>query len=161
MNSKIVFLDIDGVICVYPEYQFNWIGNENDRLSGLCCKYLKEILDTTQAKIVITSSWRLSEKNSADLYRQLEKHGIAKDYIIGQTASLSSDKNIKTHNELRWFEIKDYIEKNGITDYIILDDFNLDKYDKPHLVKTKKHTGITEKLKEVCIEKLSRKSSQQ
>jgi len=155
-SKKTVFLDIDGVVCLYPERQQDWCGNQNDRLSGHCCKNLKSVLDAAEAKIVITSSWRLDENDLLNLYRQLDRFGITKEYIAGETPDLRSDKSIKTHNQLRWREISRYIDDYGVESYVIIDDFNLDRFDKPHLVKTKRHEGLTAKLAEVCINKLKK-----
>jgi len=152
--EKIIFLDIDGVLCVYPEIQQDWVSNTNSTLTDYCCRNLKAALDSTGAKLVITSSWRLREKDLDDLIWQLDWQGISKDNIVGQTADLSSNEKIKSHNELRWLEIKDYIDKHQIKEYVILDDFNLEKHDKQHLVRTKKHDGLTLKLTGVVINKL-------
>ena len=155
MANKVVFLDIDGVVCLYPEWQQNWEGNQNDRLDEYCCKNLKAVLDVTDAKIVITSSWRLTKMYLSDLYNQFERFGITNDYIVGQTADLRrSDNNIKSHNQLRWVEIEDYVDKHSVEKYIILDDFNLEEYDKERFVRTKMHSGLTAHLKDVCINKL-------
>jgi len=156
--GSVVFLDIDGVICLYPEHQSYWANNQNGLLSAICCKYLKEILDTTGAKIVLTSSWRLSRESLTDLHGQLEQYGIMPDYFGGSTEDFSRQNGIQSHNHLRWLEIKDYIEKHKIVNYVILDDFNLEKYDKEHLIRTKMHQGLTAKLKEVSIRKLKNRN---
>lgn len=67
---SIVFLDIDGVLCThksidepklpFPEgfympFRMGW-----DRLDKECVKRLNEIIEATDAKIVISSTWRLS-----------------------------------------------------------------------------------------------------
>jgi hypothetical protein len=46
MEMNIIFLDIDGVIC---------LGREIDQE---CLKNLKAIVDVTSARIVLSSSWR-------------------------------------------------------------------------------------------------------
>jgi hypothetical protein len=159
MERKVLFLDIDGVLCLYPEWQTEWCGNQNASLSNCCCENLKRILDATGAKIVLTSSWRLHHKNIVDLYVQFESSssGLTKEDIIGQTEDFRKRDEVKGHVQMRWWEINDYIEKNGITDYIIIDDFNLERYDKEHFIKTKRHIGLTAELAAVAIRLLGGK----
>jgi hypothetical protein len=114
-NPKIVFLDIDGVICLYPEWQQSWIGNENSLLDQCSCGHLKEILELTGAQIVITSSWRLEGDSLKRLSDQFAQFDIKKDCVIGQTEDFSLEYKGKSHNELRWLEIKDFIGKYRIT----------------------------------------------
>jgi len=45
---KVIFLDFDGVITVPPKWYL-----KADKI-----KYIKQIVDTTGAKIVVSSSWR-------------------------------------------------------------------------------------------------------
>jgi hypothetical protein len=149
---KIIFLDIDGVLCLYWGSQTDWRQNQNKVFNEHCCKNLKEVLDTTGAKIVLISSWRLFEEHLENCYRQLEKHGISKNYIVGCTADLSS-QGIEGHLELRRREIEDYTKKHGITNYVILDDFAIDDC---RLVKTNMHYGLTETQKTDCIAKLKK-----
>jgi hypothetical protein len=46
LETKIVFLDMDGVICLRSGIEVE------------CLKNLKKIVEQTQARIVISSSWR-------------------------------------------------------------------------------------------------------
>jgi len=154
IKDKIIFLDIDGVLCVFPEWQNSWVDNEKNLFSEPLIKNLKTILDATGAKIVISSSWRLHKKSLLYLYNQLEKCGILRSYIVGQTDDLSKHIRFSFYTELRWLEIKDYIDKNKIEKYIIIDDYDLEKYDKLHLVRTKRYMGLTAVLTNVCIKKL-------
>ncbi len=155
MSDKIIFLDIDGVLCPYPEWQQDWVGNQNDQFDAVCCKYLRDILDRTGAKIVMTSSWRLFPENANNMWLQFCRFGIPWDTVVGNTPDLQGNRAIKTHLELRWAEIRDYIERFRIEKYIILDDFNLERFDKAHLIRTQRYTGLTAKLRDVCIRKLS------
>lgn len=151
---KIIFLDVDGVICLYPEWQKSWIGNRNDELDRQCCIRLKEILDKTNAKIVLSSSWRLDQQHIDDLIYKLTPYNITKDYFIGYTPILYCSLSKLSPGNQRWREIEKYILDNNIIKYIILDDFNITKTPKDNFVRTKMHTGITELLKDVCINKL-------
>lgn len=48
--NKILFLDIDGVICLDTS------GHEWD---SVCVEYLRKVLDQTHSKLVITSTWKI------------------------------------------------------------------------------------------------------
>jgi hypothetical protein len=154
-NSATIFLDIDGVICVYPGSHHDYRINPNHNVSAFACKNLKAILDATGAKIVISSSWRLFPEYLSDLVKQLKKHGINRDLIVGITDNLSSTPGVKNHHHLRWLEISDYIEKHNITKYVIIDDFNLDEYTDKNFIKTQMHIGLTEELRDTVIRLLS------
>jgi len=154
--NKILFLDIDGVLCVYPGSHYNFRVNPNNNVSEFACKNLKAILDATGAKIVVSSSWRLFPEYLSDLIRQLGEHGIKRDLIVGITEDLSQTPGIENHRHLRWTEISSYIQKNNTAKYVILDDFNLDEYTDKNFIKTQMHTGLTEELSEKAIRLLDR-----
>jgi len=46
MEINIIFLDIDGVLCL------------RRKMDKKCLENLKQIIDATSARIVLTSSWR-------------------------------------------------------------------------------------------------------
>ena len=46
LETKVIFLDMDGVICLRSGIEIE------------CLKNLKKIVEQTQARIVISSSWR-------------------------------------------------------------------------------------------------------
>lgn len=76
VNNKIIFLDIDGVVNI-PNYQ---------AFDGACLENLYEIVKKTNAKIVVSSSWR--EGNLEKTKNSLKESGFAEDMlnvIIGET----------------------------------------------------------------------------
>ena len=74
--KKVIFLDVDGVLnssrTLYED-----ISLEDDLISNL-----KELVDKTDAKIILSSSWRLSTEAVATLIDKLDKFGLA---ISGMT----------------------------------------------------------------------------
>ena len=74
--KKVIFLDVDGVLnssrTLYED-----ISLEDDLISNL-----KELVDKTGAKIILSSSWRLSTEAIATLMDRLDKFGLA---ISGMT----------------------------------------------------------------------------
>lgn len=113
---RIVFLDIDGVLCTEKSYlaygtegmMFDW--------DDLACRFLKTICERSQTKIVISSSWRVGENNQVKLHEQLKKYGLEEH--------LHQDKYTKSFSGIRGKEIEDWLKRNGHEEYVILDDID-------------------------------------
>lgn len=132
---KVIFLDFDGVITIPPK----WYINANK------IKWIKKIVDKTDAKIVVSSSWR----------RENVKETI--NDMIGKTKRCPRNKMLywlidnlydvtHTYKGLRGQEIKDWLnERNDIENYVIIDDDG-DFLDEQlyHFVQTNYEDGITE-----------------
>lgn len=139
MVEKIIFLDVDGVLN-YMSYRnantANIDPSKVEMLSHICIK--------TQAKVVITSSWRGSETYTPQIYHILRKilkeHNIPvlgdAPYINAKFAASINPKKSYTLNEAgdisfepctgRGAEVAKYIKGNGITQFVILDDEDWD-----------------------------------
>ena len=124
MTDKLIFLDIDGTINnsamnYSMEYYklINDIGTIHGRLSSINIANLNSITDQTEAKIVISSSWRI-------LYDLPELRDIL--YDAGVTGEIIGLTPILGANTLRGNEIYKYIKDNYSYDfepnYVILDD---------------------------------------
>ena len=114
---KVIFLDIDGVLNVYSRDHDEFGSQFHDHL----VENLKYIIDNTNAKIVISSSWR-----SGGLER-MKDMWTKRNYpaeVIGVTPDLSyQDDNDEYHRVKRGEEIDWYLKKNtNIENYVILDD---------------------------------------
>lgn len=136
---KVIFLDIDGVL--NHEKHYKWL-METDEPTPLqqvypysefnpeSCKILNRIIDETDAKIVLSSSWRLDGINRMN---SLFKHfGLPRIYDItpslcGRFGSLCRGKEID-----KWLS-----EHPEVTKYVILDDdTDMEEYQLPFFVKT-------------------------
>lgn len=92
---KILFLDIDGVLCLYKkDKKLSYCVDENNvvgihnhlDLDANCCVRLKTILNQTKTKIVLSSSWRLlDERSQSKLFGGLTLYKIFSFYFIGST----------------------------------------------------------------------------
>lgn len=155
---KIVFLDIDGVLCTdrsvveqklpFPDgfhipFREGW-----DRLDKECIKYLNEITHKSGAKIVISSSWRLScytDEEFGYLKRYLILEGVSAD-IIGKTPShyniYNNWANSKDRIRTRYEEIQEWLNKNKVDSFVILDDIRDMGHLKSHHVYTLEPVGI-------------------
>ena len=151
---KVIFLDIDGVLnvdyCGHDDYgnYFNYIQVNN----------LKHIIEKTDAKIVISSSWRFSGLHvmkSMWEYRKLPGEVID---ITPFEVDLVYKGFFKYYDEVsRGDEIQWWINTYKPENYVIIDDVE-DFLDNQlnNFVKTKENIGLTKKLAEEAIEILNK-----
>ena len=149
-------LDIDGVLLDNSHYKYLCDNKKStrDRYGFLydpkCVERLNEISDKTCAKIVISSSWRMS---GLKVMQECFKHrGITGD-VIDCTPIGTIDKMFLT----RGHEIDEWLSKNEVEKFVIIDDNNVgQKYDKSVcFFKTNMSNGITEKIKNDIIKYLN------
>ena len=143
---KIIFLDIDGVLncqdaylagqCQYVEW--TWEDGRKDHFQRFCSwsrSLLNRLIRETGAKIVISSTWRLS---GLEFMRKVWKLEEMEGDIIGITPSLRADgiriprgmeidyflENGLGFRHINWDEQtqREYMEKSGVENYIIIDD---------------------------------------
>ncbi|MCO7186091.1 HAD domain-containing protein [Tenacibaculum sp. XPcli2-G] len=126
---NILFLDIDGVL-----NSRQWHSSENCKILEItvkrffdpaCVEYLNKIVNETETKVVISSSWRIlrSLQNLQDLFKSIGFTGK----IFGKTEDLSIFEP-DTPN-LRGVEIQNWIKDNQKhfktpIKYVIIDDEN-------------------------------------
>lgn len=124
---KVVFLDVDGVLNTSKTYErvhrlFNNTGKKVLDVDDFRLEYLKKIIDETDSKIVLSSSWRrffIKENNKIvprnekgkQFYDMLNKYNIE----IYDILSFDSDIN-------RERLIIDWLSKNEVDSFIIIDD---------------------------------------
>lgn len=152
---KTIFLDVDGVLnCDETE---DTIGGYMG-IEYCAVKMLKDIVDTTDAQIVLCSSWKedwyKDEKDKQDrlanyLDKRLAEEGLT---IVDKTVDKIWNRGEGITNYLK--------EHPEITSWIILDDEIWEDYDKfnclPHLVKTAWYDGgLKEEHVKQAIEKLN------
>lgn len=139
---KIIFLDIDGVL----NHRGNFGKGDIYPIDSLCASELNRICGMTNAKLVISSSWRII-KNDIDLKQKFKEKGINGE-IIGKTPILGT---------IRGKEIQKFIDDypNKIDEFIILDD-DSDMGDLiNHLIKTDfTNNGLTKEIANMVIERL-------
>ncbi len=106
---KVIFLDIDGVICV------NWMEYVDEFGHGFNVDYvnnLKSIIEKTGAEIVISSTWRKS--GLSEMQRMWEMRDLP-GKVIDITPILWTK---------RGEEIAEYLRENPTDSYVIIDDDN-------------------------------------
>lgn len=152
---NIIFLDVDGVINssnnlikVYNETHKSHSGYLYP-FDPTCLENLKELVVETKSSLVISSTWRHSQKGMEKLLDALNEHGLGES-VIGCTPILGLS---------RVAEIKKYLSDVKSTDtinFVILDD-DSDMDDLlPHLVHTNRQLGLTKENVQQAIKKLTK-----
>lgn len=139
---KVIFLDVDGEL-TYSDYE----NKETANIDIEKVKLLKEICDNTGAKVVISSSWRGSERYTPRIYHVLinilKTNAIE---VLGDTPYISSEfvdmpENDETlsldellslqikHGTGRAAEIQKWISEHDVDNFVILDDEDWDWFD--------------------------------
>jgi len=168
---KVVFLDIDGVICTVrsfaredrvpmpDEIHLPFRNRFWDRLDEECIERLNRITDATGAKIVISSSWRHVCEGDNDKLKYLA------DYIKSEGVTADIISMTPSHQKLsaprgyagRGAEIQEWLDTEGadVTAFVILDDVNDMRHLEHKLVLTPYETGIGEEHVEPAIRMLN------
>lgn len=126
---KLLFLDIDGVM------NSNDGNLDNTKLypfSSSCVDVLNEILSAHKLRIILTSSWR----NVFDAEKQCQvfKENGVNQIPVGQTKDIGYKHRSK--------EIKEYLKNKKVESFVILDDMQIDGFDK-NFVLINPSTGLT------------------
>ena len=151
---NIIFLDIDGVLNshrklkeVYnkthkPHSGYNYPFDE------ICLNNLKRLVEITNSKLVITSTWRKDQEGKNKIIETLKEYELD-HHIIGYTPILHTS---------RGKEIKEYLSTlEEQPNFIILDD-DTDMEDLiDYLIKTNIQVGLTSDNTEEAIMKLTLK----
>ena len=150
----IIFLDIDGVLRTHLSdlYWSTKLGKPipdlyyQKKLSKESVKNLNEILFYTRSKIVITSTWR-TQLNLQQLKNVLKENGVTGE-VIGTTSIIGN----------RGDEIEEWVNRNRIIDYVVIDDnindiINIIPKSKIHKIDNK--YGITTKDVDIILDIIS------
>ena len=184
---KVIFLDIDGVLnsgdwekrrrqlsiddinTQYPFYEFD----------PLAIKQLNRIVKETDAKIVVSSTWRFWEEGDQDISDLLERVGVEGEviditptlYARGSHENKDIGTGIPRGLEIDWWlrnkgyfwrvnwskeEQLKHLNFSWVTNYIILDDDSDMLYgQREHFIKTPHDYGLTNKLADKAIKILN------
>ena len=161
-ETKILFLDFDGVCNSYSEGSYITHKEDDYGPSKIICERIRKICDTTGAKIIISSNWRrfeidgkwFSGKNyyTNPLSKLYDEIG---DLVIG---TLTLERHITKAEALcLWFEDNCELEK-----WVIVDDDPKENLGttsdfgiRNHYIQTNPEFGITEEISEEIIKRLS------
>lgn len=133
---KLIFLDIDGVMnhrTHFVRSRQHW-GQE---FSPLAVRNLREIIKTTGAKIVLSSTWR-KEMSLTEIKKMFSYYDMGR-YVIGKTPYL--EDHIRGLEIQKWMDDEPQIK---VESFVIIDDDD-DMGDLiPHLVHTSNTHGLSD-----------------
>lgn len=141
--TKVIFLDIDGVLC-NDEYldKERAVIYQNDayyrycRLDPRCVNRLNKITSLTGAAICLSSTWRIGDEDRFEVTKKyLASEGIDAA-IIGRTPKLYT---------YRGLEIQAWLDENEVDSFVIIDDSSDMEHLMPYLVETDTILGLQEK----------------
>lgn len=162
---KVIFLDIDGVLNTHylPEviHEFNGIKIGFNQLNKETIKNLNTITDFTDAKIVISSSWRMGCKTPErfDVLKNFLKTQGVTGEILGRTP-IGEEYGATIGNLVIAFprgrEIQLWLKQypGVITNFVIIDDGSDMEHLTPHLIQTDFEVGLVDGVAVRVIEKL-------
>lgn len=125
---RILFLDVDGVLNSYKT-------GGRYALKRNCLRRLQKIIDKTQCKIVLSSTWRMDEYALKRLRRVLSYRNIK---IFDTTPVLGKHRGLEI---AEWLDThKDEISKYAILD----DDSDMEEWQLPNFFQTDPEYGMTD-----------------
>lgn len=139
--SKIIFLDIDGVICTHRGKASQGLRNHDDYLEPTACDLVFRLIEEFDAQVVISSTWRKNgEEYVREAFDSANQSGITEAFHF----IWATPENGKS----RGYEIQEWLYKEfDIKEpeaYLILDDdSDMLESQKPHLVLTNGYNGIS------------------
>lgn len=142
--SKVIFLDIDGVLNYTLWYYDdrnpgNLYGQEGD-LDPLCIERVNNLCKEFNAKIVISSDWRID----SGCFNRLQKAGL--DFIIDKTPITIFGTYGTTYHFTRGEEIQMWLEWHpSVKNYVILDDrTDFTEEQQQHFIHINSYRGLTD-----------------
>lgn len=149
--NKIIFLDIDGVL---NRQDASGIYDPKSTLPE-CLNLINQAISETNCSIVIISNWAQT-LGLQRLQSFFTERGLLPNAIMAAIEPVPLDDTGMIMGIEKDRYIKEYISKNNIESYVIVDDnLNSDILDLNKMIKPNTFTGITEKEKNKIIEILS------
>jgi hypothetical protein len=149
LGVSVLFLDVDGVLVNLKSLQQRRALME--KADPGCVAALNRILDTTKARVVVSSCWRIG-RNLPELRELLRDWGV-KATVIGRTPNLGTSRGSEIAAWLKEFE-----QSRDVASIVILDDDrDMDELSK-FLVQTEFEPGLTEADADRAIAVLKEKS---
>jgi len=130
---KIVFLDFDGVL--NSEQSTQHLGTRY-RFASSSVAALNEVLQKSEAHIVITSTWR-EHWTLRDNAESLERDGVLPGRVIGKTPTLERERGIEIDT---WLKSAPY----PVASFVILDDRDDMAMHRERLVKVDPEVGLNQ-----------------
>lgn len=146
---KVIFLDVDGVLNtpkLIRRFGFNFI---DDILVALVARIVRE----TGAEIVLSSTWRIEEKDKSLVVQALSRHGLEIHDctpVLRRNGDWTEDNWVRRHEE-----ITSWLAGKEISVFAIIDDMD-DARIEGSFFQTDEDVGLTVEIAERVIEHLER-----
>ena len=149
---KVIFLDFDGVL--NSEKYFKRVSGTGLVIDPSEMELLKQIVTATDAKIVLSTSWREHWSKNTD---ECDAIGLEIEAIFRSYGLEIWDKTQSSYRR-REPELKDYLDAHPeVENFVVLDDMLLyADYLKKHIVKTSGYRGLDQIDTEKAIAILNR-----
>jgi len=169
---KVIFLDVDGVLNSEKSLM------TDDSLEEELLLNLKDLVQRTGAKIILSSAWRFLFRPLRKLMERLDKVGL---YISGMTQNgvpldwlkergfTPTNKYLDSYDDIdgneidvttdRGAEIMKWLADNPVESFVILDDeaFDIQRYYPDNFIKTNFNIGLIKADVNRAIDILNRK----
>lgn len=152
---RVIFLDVDGVLNCRDHWGDCEAGKSHsgDRLYVPAVKRLIRLVQESQSRIVVSSTWRLYYYEA--LIKRLEMHGMPPGTVIGKTPRLLAPK-MSLDSPPRGHEIRAWLaEHPEVTSFIILDDDRDMQPYHSYLVKTEWKDGLLDSHVDYALRKFA------
>lgn len=136
--TRIIYLDFDGVL-VTPAQSRS--APDRDFLCPVKTAMVHRITGATGAKIVVSSTWRIS----STCKDALAAAGIPDSSLFHDWAT-PGDDNAPSGWSIRGYQIHSHAARWDIRNYVILDDFPVCRHQRSRHVQTDLDTGLTQAL---------------
>ena len=158
MGIKCIFVDVDGVLNCDKTikrldvcYEFKFVDTRK-------VLRLRDIVERTGAKLVLSSTWRFGADPRAFYIEREALRELVREFRRVR-CPLWFDITPYLPRAKRWQEINAWLINNDVEDYIILDDWGEEEF-RPmmdHLVKCDPRKGLTKERAELAIKMLGEK----
>lgn len=149
--NKYIFIDFDGVITTPTS---RWCIDPNK------VKHIESIIQTTGAKLVISSSWSVGSRNAEEFVSKV--FGLFSDLtkdVVKDSIFINSIIDVTDHmGSARGDEIQRWLDSHEVDSYVIIDDED-DMLEEQlfNFVQTDSYEGITEREVHLAIDVLNNK----
>ena len=146
-RPPVLFLDIDGVMRVFPSSPDS---HPDTGFTTLAVSGLREIVASTACDIVVSSTWRADSMDALNQTLEFHGLGVVRARIIGVTPFLDPADNPTREDEIDcWLSNQQFKGRMAI-----LDDEILEGELQPWQVLTFQETGLTPRLAQRAIQLL-------
>ena len=160
MANKIIFTDVDGVLNTSRTQRRLNCCNEFTFVDTRKVLRLRDIVERTGAKLVLSSTWRFgADQRALYIEREALRELVAEFRRL--RCPLWFDTTPYLPSTKRWQEINAWLILHDVEDFIILDDWGEEEF-RPmmdRLVKCDPSKGLTKERAELAIKMLGEKNN--